>query len=201
MRKIAITGGLSSGKSTVGLLLKESGAYVVSADTIVHQLLSSDADISRQVVKLLGPGICTNDRIDRKKIANIVFSDPVKLKALDTILHPAVKKEIVKQYEQVKNDSSYIFFVAEIPLLYETGMEKLFDAVIAVSTDPSVALSRYMQTTGLGRKDFEARMNYQQKPLEKEKKADFIIVNNGDLTNFKKNVVSTLQQLKEYFSE
>ena len=197
MKKIAVTGGLSSGKSTVCLFLKDLGAYVVSADAIVHQLLSSDEVISQKVTHLLGPRILIEDRIDRKKIAKIVFSDPVKLKALEKILHPAVEKEIVRQYEQVKNNSSYIFFAAEIPLLYETGMEKLFDRIIAVNTDTQVALSRYETSTGLTKKDFDARMSYQKKPL----KADFVIVNNGDLADLKKNIVSIVQQLKEYLSE
>lgn len=201
MKKVAITGALSSGKSTVCLLLKDSGAYVVSADTIVHQLLSSNSNIGKQVVQLLGPDICTDGRIDRKKIAKLIFSDQVKLKALESVLHPAVEKEIIRQYEQVKNNSSYIFFVAEVPLLYEAGMEKLFDAIIVVVADLRVALSRYLQTTGLSQKDFEGRMKNQEQPLEKQKKADFIIFNNGDLPTLKKNVVRIVQQLKEYFSE
>jgi dephospho-CoA kinase len=201
LRKIAITGGLSCGKSTVCLFLKDLGAYVVNADNIVHQLLSSDTNIGKQAVHLLGPDIYTKDQIDRKKIARLVFSDRVKLKALEAILHPAVEKEIIRQYEKVKNDSSYIFFAAELPLLYETGMEKLFDAVVNVSADPDVALSRYVQATGLHPKDFEARMNYQKKTSEKQTKANFVIVNNGDLATLKHNVVTIVQQLKEHFSE
>lgn len=197
LRKIAVTGGLSSGKSTVCLFLKDLGAYVISADAIVHQLLSSDEIISQKVTHLLGPRILTEDRIDRKKIAKSVFSDPIKLKDLEKILHPAVEKEIVRQYEQVKSNSSYIFFAAEIPLLYETGMEKLFDRVIAVNIDTSVALSRYETSTGLTQKDFEKRMKYQKK----QTKADFVIVNNGDLADLKKNVASIVQQLKEHLSE
>ncbi len=201
MKKIAVTGGLSSGKSTVCLFLKELGAYVVSADAIIHQLLSSDVSVKEKVVQLLGSDILTENQIDRKKIAKTVFSDPIKLKELEKILHPPAFKEIVQQYEQVKNNPSYIFFVAEIPLLYETGMEKLFDKVIVISTDKSVALSRYLKTTDLLEKDFNIRMSYQQNPSQKETKADFVIVNNGDLAALKTNVASIVHQLKEHFSE
>lgn len=191
MRKIAVTGGLSCGKSTVCLFLKDLGAYVTSADTIVHELLSSDTEISKQVVHLLGPDIYTEGQIDRKKISEIVFSDQAKLEALEAILHPAVEKEIFRHYERVKDNSSYIFFAAEIPLLYEIGLEKLFDAVITVSADQDVALSR----SHLHKKDFETRMNHQKTILEKQAKADFVIINNGDLATLKKTVANIIQQL------
>jgi len=195
LKKVAITGGLASGKSTVCHLFKELGAYVVSADTIVHDLLSSDPHIIKQVVQLLGPSICNKEGIDRKKIAELVFSDPIKLRALEAILHPTVKQEITRHYEQVKDNSSYPFFVVEIPLLYETGMEGWFDIVITVSTDLSIACSRYLQQAGRKQKDFETRMKYQKTNSEKQAKADFVIFNNGDLTNLKKDVVSLFQQL------
>lgn len=195
LKKIAVTGPLASGKSTVCHFLKELGAYIVSADAIIHQLLSYDVSVKQDVIQLLGPDILTKNQIDRKKIAKIVFSDPIKLKKLEKILHTKAFKEIVNQYEQIKNNPSYIFFVAEIPLLYETGMERLFDKVITVKIDKSVALSRYTKATGLGEQDFNTRMSYQQNPSQKEQQADFVIVNNGDYATLKTQVASILQQL------
>lgn len=195
MRKIAVTGGLASGKTTVCRFLKECGGYVVDSDAIVHRLLSSDAtpdtEIGRQVISLLGLTIVVENRIDRKKIAKLVFSDREKLHALEAILHPAVKKEIETEYNHVKNNPAYSFFVAEIPLLYEAKMESFFDTVIAVVSDTEVAKKRFQGD------DFDKRMSRQEPTEKKAIKANFTLVNNGDLTALKQAVFKLASQLKE----
>ena len=116
LRKVAVTGGLASGKTTVCRLLKERGAYVVDADALVRGSLVTDSAIKQQVIKLLGQEIVVNHQIDRKKISDIVFSNPEKLKQLEPILHPAVRREINHLFDTVKLEK-YRFFVAEVPLL------------------------------------------------------------------------------------
>ena len=142
LKKIAVTGGLASGKSTVCALLKKRGAYVVSADEIVHQLLSPHTPLGQQVIKLLGSDIVNNHQLDRKKIAQIVFSNPQKLEALEKLLHPQVLNEIDTAYEKIKHRSDYRCFAAEVPLLYEIGAEKRFDLVIGVVADPAECRAR-----------------------------------------------------------
>jgi dephospho-CoA kinase len=90
-RKIAVTGTLSSGKSTVCQLLKEFGAYVVSADEIVHRLLRVETEIGQKVIDLLGEEILSEGQIDRAKIAKKVFRNPQLLQALEQIIHPQVR--------------------------------------------------------------------------------------------------------------
>jgi dephospho-CoA kinase len=174
LRKIAVTGGLSAGKSTVCGLLKEYGAYVVDADKIVHSLLSPDTPIGKRVVALLGPEIITGNQINRKKISDIVFSNPTKLTALEAILHPAVRQEINNQYNHVKNNPAYLFFVAEVPLLYEAGMEEDFDTVIAVVADE--------------RSNMRERRIRQLPPSLKALRADYTISNNGDMASLRLSV-------------
>ena len=94
LKKIAITGGLSAGKTTVCQLFKECGAYVMSADEIVHRLLSPHTRIGQQVIALLGSDILSGAEIDRKKVSEKVFPYPDKLRALERIIHPAVFDEI-----------------------------------------------------------------------------------------------------------
>lgn len=191
LRKIAVTGGLASGKSTVCRFLKECGGYVVDADAIVHRLLSPESSIGQQVISLLGLTVVIGNQIDRKRVAKLVFSNREKLHALEAILHPAVKKEIETEYNQVKNNPSYSFFAAEIPLLYEAKMEKFFDTVIAVVSDPSLAKKRFSGA------DFEERMARQETTEAKAVKADFTLANNGDLAALKQAVFKLASQLKE----
>jgi dephospho-CoA kinase len=112
--------------------LTELGAYVVSADEIVHHLLESDAEIKKKVVHALGEDILVQGQLNREAIAQKVFSTPIQLHFLEQLLHPKVQHEIQTKYEAVKNNPKYTFFVAEVPLLYETAMESLFDFVIVV---------------------------------------------------------------------
>jgi len=187
LRKIAITGNLASGKSTVSHILQEYGAYVVDADEIVHSLLSSNTPIRKKVIKLLGPEIVVGNKIDRKKITEIVFSDFEKLTSLEKILHPTVKQEIDRRFNLVKNNPSYKMFVAEVPLLYEAGMQNDFDIVIAVIADEKIARQRFTGT------HFQQRYGRQQK--DKASKADFVITNNGDLTMLKSSIDAILDRL------
>src|SRR5580700_5876146 len=93
-KKIAVTGGLAAGKTTVCQIFKELGAYVVSADEIVHQLLSPGTTVGQQVIKLLGSDIISGQELDRKKIAAKVFFQRDLLHLLEEIIHPAVFDEI-----------------------------------------------------------------------------------------------------------
>jgi len=187
LRKIAITGNLASGKSTVGRILQEYGAYVVDADEIVHSLLSSNTPTGKKAIELLGPEIVVGNQIDRKKISEIVFSDFEKLTKLEKILHPAVKQEIDRLFNLVKNNPSYKMFVAEVPLLYEAGMEKDFDVVIAVIVD--VAVARQRSTAA----QFDQR--YARHHKDKASKADFVITNNGDLKMLKSSIEAIIDRL------
>ena len=195
LKKVAVTGGLACGKSSVCHVFKEFGAYVISSDEIVHQLLSPDTNIGHQVIDLLGSGILSNGLFDHKKIANKVFNSPKELRQLEKIIHPAVLEEVKKRYDTVKFSSSYTIFVAEIPLLFEVGAEEYFDRTIAVSSDDSVCCKRFEDKTGYSREDYEKRMTMQLSPREKAKKADFVIVNNTSLGELKPRVQAIFDEI------
>ena len=137
--RIAVTGALSAGKSTVCELLKTHGAYVVSADNIVHTLLASDPDTIRSVKEVLGDTVFINGTLDRKQIANLVFTHPTLLTQLEAILHPAVKRQIQALYETEKPP----LFVAEIPLLFEMGFDAWFDHILYITADPAIREARF----------------------------------------------------------
>ncbi len=190
LKKVAVTGGFASGKTTVCQILKKYGAYVVDSDAIVHRLLSLDTAIGKQVVSLLGTEIITGNQINRKKIAKLVFSNPHKLKALEVILHPAVQKEIAASFDKIQDLPQYTFFAAEVPLLFEAKMEDDFDWVIAVRTDPKVAKERLGQDL-----EFDRRMARQL--ADKTEKADFIIDNDGDIQSLEKQIKTIIPEFKE----
>jgi len=197
LKKIAVTGGLATGKTTVCQLFKELGAYVVSADEIVHQLLSPSTSVGQQVIHLLGPEIIRDEKFDRKKIAQLVFSDPSLLCALEKELHPAVFTEIEKRYNQASKEKKYPLFFAEIPLLYEVGKEEQFDSVISVEAKKNLALERFRKQKNESKQEFEKRMERQLPTGHKAAKADFVIENNGDLEDLRAKVKTLYRELNE----
>ncbi len=195
LKKVAITGGLACGKSSVCRIFQDLGAYVVSADQIVHQLLSPNTDIGQNVIRLLGQDIVVNDQIDRSIIARKVFNHPELLKSLEKLLHPAVQREVDRQYEEVKKGKKGALFVAEIPLLFEGESYKRFEASISVMADPEVCKKRFMQATGYGEEEYEKRAANQLSPLEKAKRATYVIYNNGSFEELRKAVTEIYENL------
>ncbi len=197
LRKVAVTGGLAAGKTTVCQIFEELGAYVVSADEIVHQLLSPGTTVGQQVVRLLGSDIISGQAFDRKKIGAKVFSQPDLLRALEEIIHPAVFDEIERKYQQINREKKYSLFVAEIPLLYESEGEGRFDAVISIFADPELCRKRFAQQTHQPVQEFDKRMTRQIEPKVKANKAHYSIENNGDVKQLKLKVKPLYFQLTE----
>jgi dephospho-CoA kinase len=181
LKKVAVTGGLASGKTTVCQFFKNLGACVVSADEVVHRLLSKNTSIIQQVVLLFGKQILEDGAIDRGKLAEKVFSAPDQLKALEKILHPAVLSEIDRAYKKACGEEGVRLFVAEVPLLYEAEMQGAFDCVIVVDADPSVAEKRSY-------KMYRERIGKQLPVVEKKARADYVIFNNGSKIDLKAQV-------------
>lgn len=188
LKKLAITGGLSSGKTTVCHLFKDLGAFVVSADEIVHNLLVPDSIIGQKVIQLFGPNIVENNSLNRKKIAQQAFLDVRLLKALEALIHPVVYTEIEKEYQHAKQSGKYPLFIAEVPLLYELFKQDEFDIVITVTADLPICQERFIKQTHQTIREFEQRMAQQIDPENKAKKSDYVIKNNGSLAQLKDQV-------------
>lgn len=197
LKKIAITGGLSTGKSTVCALLKEMGAYVLSADEIVHDLIDNRKDIQKKIIDLLGPGIEEKGKVDRKKIAEKVFKDPLLLSHLEKILHPEVRIEIQRKWHEVSKQHHCTAFVVEIPLLFETEPYQLFDATITVHADEALCYKRFQMKTGKNKDEYDARMQRQLPPKLKIEKADYVLYNDGSLKNLKQSTQKVFSQITQ----
>ncbi|MFI0434372.1 MAG: dephospho-CoA kinase [Parachlamydiaceae bacterium] len=196
LKKVAITGGLSCGKSTVCRILKQHGAYVVSADNIVHQLLSSDASLGKQIVHLLGPGVLVHGKLDRSRIADIVFHDEKLLKALEKLIHPAVYRELNRDYQQqLHHPHPPPLFIAEVPLLFESGGEKDFDFTVAVVAKRELCFTRFTKATGCTNEQFNHRAARQLDELQKVALADDVIYNDGTLADLQQTTAELYQKL------
>lgn len=194
LKKVAITGGISCGKSEFCRYLEELGAYYVSADSIVHQILSPNTSLGRQIIDLLGAEVIDGSRIDRKKVAEKVFSDKELLERLEKIIHPEVFKEIESLYVKAAAGGNAALFVAEIPLLFETGGERYFDSTIAVVSGEQASVERYIRSHG-DMSGFTKRMQRQLPTEEKAARATIVIENNGTKDELKEKARHVFEML------
>ncbi len=195
LKKIAVTGGLACGKSSVCQIFKELGAEVVSADQIVHYLLHPTSSEGRAVIKLLGSDVVINGEIDRTQIAERVFTNPALLEDLEAILHPVVKCEIERLYQQAAASPSTTYFVVEVPLLFEKDWHEEFDVTVAVIADESQCRERYLHKGGKV-DDFERRWQQQLTLEEKAERADFVIMNHTTIADLKEQTQNLATRLK-----
>ena len=192
--KVAITGNIGSGKSTFTEYLSSKGYPVIDADSISKGLLTSDKIIIQKVIKQFGEKAYRNGKVNKKYLAETVFTDQSRLKALNSILHPQVLKKIDNL---VKNEfiNEKIVFI-ESALIYEAEIEKNFDYVVLVTSEFNKRLKRMVETWKISKEDFVQRDNNQIPEKEKEKRADYIFSNNGDKKDLIKKADLLLLTLK-----
>jgi dephospho-CoA kinase len=173
---VAITGGIGAGKSEALYAFQKAGAATVSSDEIVHHLLEKDEHVRAAMVRELGEGILDEEgRIDRARVADVVFADRAKLDFLEALLHPLVAAEYLRWREQLATlPNPPEVCVTEVPLLYESGAEARFDKVIVVTAPAKLREQRRR----VRRDDRDDRL---LPDAEKVKRADFSYVNTGSL--------------------
>ena len=194
MKKIAITGNIASGKSTVENFIKEKGYEVFDADKICHFAMQNDKKIIHKIKEVFGDITDNIGNIDRQKLGEIVFRDKYAKITLENILHPYVKKQLQKFFLQ---NSDKIFVFASIPLLFEAKMDKIFDKIILVCADENIRLKRIIKRNNFSKEHATARIQAQLSQEEKMKLADFIIQNNKDIETLKCEVEKILKNLQD----
>ena len=173
MIKIGITGGLGSGKSVVSSLLNMAGIPVYVADDKSKILADSSLMIQKKLKQLFGDDIYTGEKLDRKRLAALIFSDESLLHKVNDIIHPVVKKDFNEWL--LKQDSGYC--ALESAILYESGFDNDVDLVIMVYAPVELRLSRAMKRDGATEGEVMKRMNRQMPDAFKREKADFVIIN------------------------
>ena len=178
MRRLALTGGIGTGKSYVARRLREAGVPVVDADVLAREAVAPGTPELRAVVERFGRDILTPEGfLDRARLADIVFRDDHARRDLEAIVHPAVRRGIDAFFVALPQGTA--FAVADIPLLYETHREADFDAVLVVACAPATQIARIMARDGLSREAAERRVAAQLPIDQKVKRADVVIRTDG----------------------
>ena len=176
MLVVALTGGIGAGKSTVAQNFAELGALVIDADQLARMAIERGSDGFAEVLLRFGDEIILNGDIDRKKLAEIVFSDEGARKDLEKIIHPRVQAIFAEVVEDLEHDDILIY---EIPLLVETDASEKFDYIITVEADIELRKARLLKR-GLYISQIEKRMAAQASQESRESIADSVIYNDGD---------------------
>ncbi|MFN8466837.1 MAG: dephospho-CoA kinase [Caldilineaceae bacterium] len=174
---VGLTGNIATGKSTVLRYLREKGAYVIDADKLTHQAMQPQGPAYAAIAATFGPAIVKNDgTIDRAALGRIVFSDPLKLRQLEEVVHPAVF--VLAKEELAKTDAGVVV-VEAIKLLESQRLLTLCKEVWVVTAAPEVQLRRLMSERGMTEGEARQRMAAQSSQEEKVRQATRVIANNG----------------------
>jgi dephospho-CoA kinase len=198
MLKVGLTGGIACGKTVVRRRLEERGIPTLDADAVVHRLLQSGTDVTREIAEIFGDAVIAPDgSVDRKALAVIVFNDEEALRKLNAVVHPAVWREIERFFEEREKASDPVA-VVDAALMIETGSFRRYDRVVVVHCLPELQLDRLMARDGLSREDALRRIRSQMPIEEKRPFADFLVDTSGSIEETLKqadDLASHLQRL------
>ena len=176
MLKVALTGGIATGKSYVLKRLKERGVAVIDADDVVHEMLGAGTATARALAAQLGSEFLKSDgSVDRAMVAAKVFSDPSARRQVEAIIHPSVYETIRKWFDALAGRLG----VASIPLLFETSRQQDFDAVVVTVCPPELQLQRLLAREGMSEEEAKQRIAAQMPAEEKAARGNFVIRTGG----------------------
>jgi dephospho-CoA kinase len=174
MIKVAVTGGIGSGKSVICEVFEKIGIPVFNADRSAKEIMDSDNTIKEKLISYFGANIYDRDeKLCRGKFADIIFRDKISLLKVNEIIHPAVRMEFEVWAE--KQNAPYV--IEEAAIVFESGQEHLFDKIISVSAPTELRIERVMKRDKISRDKVLERMNNQRNDESRNEKSDFIIVN------------------------
>lgn len=194
MKKIGITGTIAAGKTTVSILLRRRGMQVFNCDQYSRMTTHAGNPVFSRIIDAFGTGIIGSDGdIDRKILAAIVFNDEEKRRKLNSIVHPYVIDGMRKFFE---NRKDLPFAFAEVPLLFEAGLENEFDEICVVTCRKETAVKRMMEDRDYTEEEALKRYESQIDPVKQIEAADTVIYNDGSLKDLDQVVNKWLRQLR-----
>ncbi|VAW51614.1 Dephospho-CoA kinase [hydrothermal vent metagenome] len=183
MLKIGLTGGIGSGKTSVSDLFEAISVPVIDADIIAHKLVNDDSKILQEIINTFGQDILNiNGKLNRKKLAQIIFNVKKNKQQLENILHPKIQQEISNQLDNLtssKNPPSYV--IITVPLLIEVGYSDFVDRILIVISDENKRINRIQNRDGRSLNEIHSIISNQVSDKKRQENADDIIENNGSI--------------------
>lgn len=197
MITVGLTGVFGSGKSTVLSMFKRLGAVTIDSDAIVHEELKCNKALSKKIASAFGPDILKGGCVRRRILAALVFGNRSGLDRLNRLIHPLVRDRIQKEIARLRSKPVGVgaVLVAEVPLLFEAGFDKIFDVTLVVAAGPRVQKERMLKNERFSAQDLKSRMRYQMPLDAKISACDFVIDNNEE----KKQTFQQVRELMELF--
>jgi len=177
--KVAVTGGAGSGKSSVCNRLKELGITIISSDVLAREAVTPGSSAHKKIVNYFGENVLLSDgKLNRQMLRHIIVNNDTARLTLEQFIHPEIIKLMQRKMTQAEQNGDRVI-VVEVPLLFELGLEKQFDLVVLVSTDPKMRVKRLMDRDKVSREDAEELLKVQMPNREKVKRGAFVLSNNG----------------------
>lgn len=198
MLNVGLTGGIACGKSTVAQMFVRLGGHLIDFDKLAHEVQEPGKPAWKDVVNFFGREVLKRDqKIDRNKLAAVVFNHPDKLQALNDIIHPRVYEAWRLRSQDIKQHHPHAIVFADVPLLFEGRMQHLFDLTILVMIAPEEQVNRLMNRSDLCREEAELRLSCQMPICDKMNLADIVIDNQCAVEETEKKVTEVWQHLLE----
>jgi dephospho-CoA kinase len=191
---LGVTGGVGSGKSTVAKILEKRGARVLDADAIVHELYRG-GPLVEAIAQAFGPHTRAADgAVHRAKLGEIVFRDPARRLELEKLVHPAVRSHVLQEIEKLRRQGFAGIVVIDAALLVESSHPYPLDALLVVTAPQKDRMAR-LEAKGMSREEAARRMTAQATDEEKERRADFILRNDGTMEDLEARIDEMLRAL------
>jgi dephospho-CoA kinase len=195
VKLVGLTGGIASGKSTVGKILEQLGAAIIDADELSREVVGPGQDAWKEIVETFGAEILQEDKtLDRRKLRKIVFDNPAVRKQLEAMIHPRVRARAEERIRELTAAGRSII-VYEVPLLFEGQLHQWLRPVILVACDVSTQKKRLQERDHLTDTEAQRHIDAQMSLAEKRQLADFVIENNGSLADLKRQVRTVLKKI------
>ena len=185
MVRVGLTGGIASGKSMVAEELAARGAVIIDADLLAREVVEPGTPALAAIIDRFGPEVVRDGQLDRARLAQIVFADPLARNDLERIVHPAVRARAA-ELERAAGDAAVVVHV--IALLVETGQHQGFDLVVTVDADHETQIQRLMLRDGFSRAEAESRIAAQASREDRKRAADVVLDNTGSLAQLREQI-------------
>lgn len=196
---VGLTGGIASGKSTVGRIFRELGVHVVDADQVAREVVAKGTEGLAEIVRQFGGEVLAEDgSLDRKKMAAIVFADAAKRRLLESITHPRIGARSMTELATLSQRGDP-YGIYEAALLVENGTHRMMQALVVVAASEDVQVRRVMERDGMSEEDARARIAAQLPLAEKIAVADHVIWNDGDREALRAATLEVHRALLEKF--